>query len=119
MGTSANQLFCFCGSFLRTATSCINLAGKTKEWVMQTLATTKMTSKGQVVIPEAVRTKLGLRTGDQFVVVGSNDVVILKAIRTHSLKEFDGLIATARKQARKAGMKNSDIKTAVKAVRSR
>ena len=86
---------------------------------MQTLATTKMTSKGQVVIPETVRTKLGLHTGDQFVVVGNNDVVILKTIRTPSLKEFDGLIAKARKQARTAGMKSSDIKNAVKTVRSR
>ena len=45
---------------------------------MKTLATTKMTSKGQVVIPEAVRNRLKLHTGDQFVVVGDNDVVILK-----------------------------------------
>lgn len=86
---------------------------------MQILTTTNMTSKGQVVIPEAVRTKLGLRTGDQFVVVGNHDVVILKTIRIPSLKEFDPLVATARKQARTAGMKSSDIKNAVKAVRSR
>jgi AbrB family looped-hinge helix DNA binding protein len=106
-------------SFLRVAAACANLTSKTKEKVMQTLATTKMTSKGQVVIPEAVRTRLGLHTGDQFVVVGNSDVVILKTIRTPSLKEFDGLISTARKQARTAGMKISDIKNAVKTVRSR
>jgi AbrB family looped-hinge helix DNA binding protein len=85
---------------------------------MQMLATTKMTSKGQVVIPEAVRTRLGLHTGDQFVVVGDSDVVILKTIRTPSINEFNGLISKARKQARSAGMKNADITDAVKAARS-
>lgn len=86
---------------------------------MQTLATTKMTSKGQVVIPEAIRSSLNLHSGDQFVVVGDNDVVILKTIKTPSTNEFDGLISKARKQARSAGMKQSDIKTAIKSVRSR
>ncbi len=85
---------------------------------MQTLATTKMTSKGQVVIPEAVRDRLGLQTGAQFVVVGDRDVVILKTIRAPSTREFNGLISKARKQARVAGMKPSDIKKAVIAARS-
>lgn len=84
---------------------------------MQTLATTKMTSKGQVVIPEAVRTRLGLLAGAQFVVVGDRDVVILKTLRAPSTREFDGLITKARKQARAARMKPSDIKDAIKAVR--
>ena len=43
---------------------------------METLATTRMSSKGQVVIPEAVRTRLGLEAGAQFVVVGEDDLVI-------------------------------------------
>ncbi len=86
---------------------------------MQTLATTKMTSKGQVVIPEAVRNNLGLHAGDQFVVVGDNDVVILKSIRPPSTREFDGLIAKARKQARSAGMRRSDIKNAVRAAQGK
>ena len=85
---------------------------------MKTLATTKMTSKGQVVIPEAVRNRLKLHTGDQFVVVGDNDVVILKTIKAPSTSEFDGLISKARKQARTAGMKRSDIKAAVQSARS-
>lgn len=86
---------------------------------MQTLATTKMTSKGQVVIPEAVRNRLDLHAGHQFVVVGDNDVVILKSIHPPSMKEFDGLIAKARKQARAAGMKSSDIKNSAKAARKK
>ena len=85
---------------------------------MPNLATTKMSSKGQVVIPEGIRKRLGLKAGAQFVVVGDKDVVILKAIRPPSMEDFDALISEARKQARKAGMKRSDINAAIAKVRS-
>ena len=86
---------------------------------MRALATTKMSSKGQVVIPEDIRNGLGLKTGDQFVVLGEKDVVILKSISNPSLKEVDELIAKAKKQARKTGLKKSDIKDAIASVRGR
>jgi len=85
---------------------------------MAALATTKMSSKGQVVIPEDIRTRLGFKAGSQFVVVGENDVVILKAISPPSMEQFDALIAEARKQARQAGMKRSDITAAFAKVRA-
>ena len=47
---------------------------------MATVATTKLSSKGQVVIPEDVRKALGLEVGAQFVVMGDGDLVILKRI---------------------------------------
>jgi len=86
---------------------------------METLATTRMSSKGQVVIPEEIRERLGLQTGTQFVVVGNRDVVILKAITPPSLKAFDDLVSRARMQARRAGLRRSDVKAAVKKVRER
>lgn len=76
-----------------------------------------MSSKGQVVIPEDIRKRLGLKTGVQFVVVGQKDVVILKTIAQPSMNEFDQLVSDARKQARKAGMKKSDITSAIQRVR--
>lgn len=85
---------------------------------MKTNATTKMSSKGQVVIPEEVRNALGLKAGSKFVVVGEGDVVILKRITPPSMSEYDDLIAEARRQARQAGMKRSDIAAAIKAVRA-
>ena len=84
---------------------------------MAKLATTKMSSKGQVVIPEEIRDRLGLSAGSQFVVIGERDVVILKTLSTPSMKEFDSLISKARGQARRAGMKRSDIAKATKRVR--
>ena len=86
---------------------------------MAAVATTKMSSKGQVVIPEAIRKRLGLKPGSQFVVVGEKGTVILKAITAPSITEFDDLIAQARKQAGKAGMKRSDIPATIRKVRER
>jgi AbrB family looped-hinge helix DNA binding protein len=80
---------------------------------MAALATTKMSSKGQVVIPEEIRRKLGLKTGSQFVVVGDRDVVILKEVSPPSMDQFHDLIKEARRQARKAGLKKSDIEAAI------
>ena len=84
-----------------------------------TVSTTKMSSKGQVVIPEQIRVQLALETGSQFVVVGDKDVVILKRITTPSLSEFDGLVKQARSQARAAGLKKSDIENAVTQARKK
>ena len=86
---------------------------------MPGLATTRMSSRGQVVIPEEIRKRLKLKAGSQFVVVGEKDTVILKAISPPSMKEFDDLIMEARKQARKAGLKRSDITAAIGKVRGR
>jgi AbrB family looped-hinge helix DNA binding protein len=84
---------------------------------MENLATTRMSSKGQVVIPEEIRDRLGLKAGTQFVVVGNRDVVILKAISAPSVKEFNDLIGQARQQARRTGLRKSDVEAAVVRVR--
>ncbi|MBI4619048.1 MAG: AbrB/MazE/SpoVT family DNA-binding domain-containing protein [Desulfobacterales bacterium] len=84
---------------------------------MTVSATTKMSSKGQVVIPEEIRNRLGLKAGSQFVVVGEKDTVIFKAILPPSMEEFDDLIAQARCQARKIGITRSDVAEAIARVR--
>ena len=84
---------------------------------MANVSTTKMSSKGQVVIPENIRKNLNLKTGAQFVVVGEKDVVVLKSISPPSLDEFDELISKARRDGKKAGLKKSDIQEVIKKVR--
>ncbi|VEN74762.1 conserved hypothetical protein [Candidatus Desulfarcum epimagneticum] len=92
---------------------------KFMEVKMADVSTTKMSSKGQVVIPENIRKKLNLKVGSQFVVIGEKDVVILKNISPPSLNEFDDLIAEAREKGKQAGIKKSDIKNAILKVRGR
>lgn len=81
------------------------------------ISTTKMSSKGQVVIPENIRLQLDLEAGSQFVVLGDKDVVILKRISAPALSEFDGLIKQARSQAKASGLNKADIEDAVKQAR--
>ena len=85
---------------------------------MSLLATTKMSSKGQVVIPDDVRKSLKLKAGDQFVVIGRGDTVILKTISPPSFDEFDEMLNEAREEAKAAGLKKSDLKRIIREVRN-
>jgi AbrB family looped-hinge helix DNA binding protein len=86
---------------------------------MLAIETTKMTSKGQIVIPEETRKRLGLKAGDKFLVVGDKDIVILKTLTSPSLDEFDDLIRIARKRAKAVGLQKSDISRAISESRKK
>lgn len=87
---------------------------------MNTVATTKMSSKGQIVIPEEIRNALHLKAGTKFVVVGEGDVVVLKTITPPppSSSEFKEMILKAREAAYEAGMTPEDIEKAISEVRA-
>jgi len=82
-------------------------------------ATTKLSSKGQVVIPEEIRDRLGLKPGAQFVVLGDRGVVILKVIQTPDMAEFEDIVVRARKAAKRVGLRKKDVTQAVSRVRAR
>ncbi len=86
---------------------------------MATVATTTLSSKGQVVIPEDVHKALGLEPGAQFVVMGDGDVVILKRIETPVRSEFRALTAKARGQARRTRLRPADVQKTIRNVRRR
>ena len=86
---------------------------------MAAYATTKLSSKGQVVIPEEVRRTLGLNEGDQFLVIGQGDAVILKTITPPKIEEFQELLSKARAEGRKARIRKADLKSAIARVRRR
>jgi AbrB family looped-hinge helix DNA binding protein len=83
---------------------------------MSTVATTRMSSKGQVVIPESVRVRIGLRPGDEFVVVGEGDVVILKTLTAPDPARFARMVAKARKDAKAAGLTRAAVTQAIRRV---
>ena len=80
---------------------------------MSDTTTTKLSSKGQVVIPEEIRDRLGLKAGAQFVVLGDRDVVILKVLRPPDTRDFTALVQQARSAARRSGMRRSDVPKAI------
>lgn len=81
-------------------------------------ATTKLSSKGQVVIPEAIRVNLKLKTGDSFLVYGKDDTIVFKATPDPLNNEIEAIMAEAKEYARKAKLKPSDVTNAIKRVRN-
>jgi AbrB family looped-hinge helix DNA binding protein len=81
-------------------------------------ATTKLSSRGQVVIPEEIRTRLGLEAGVRFVVVGEGDVVVLKALKPPRPEEFKKLLDQVQEAARKVGITPEDVERALQEVRA-
>jgi len=86
---------------------------------MESVETARMSSKGQVVIPEKIRRRLGLETGQQFVVIGDGDAIVLKSVDVPSMRDFDKMIGDARRAAKKAGMRRSDVAKAVERARKK
>ncbi len=86
---------------------------------MANVSTTKMSSKGQVVIPETIRKQSNLKAGAQFIVVAEKDVVILKTIVPSSTNGFETLIAKARKKGKEAGIQKSFISDAIAKAREK
>lgn len=80
---------------------------------MSDTATTTLSSKGQVVIPEEIRARLGLKAGAQFIVLGDKDVVIFKVLQPPVAREFSTLVKQARTVAKRTGMRRADITKAI------
>ena len=85
---------------------------------MQNLDVTRMSVKGQVVIPGDIREAMGLVAGTKFVVAGEGDTVILKRIGRPASAEIDGLFGASRRFARQVGMKKSDVKKTIQRSRA-
>ncbi len=68
---------------------------------------TKVTSKGQVVIPSDIRKELKLNEGTPIVVVRSGDLVLMKKVHIPDpKKEFERLTKKGSLFAKKRGIKS-------------
>ena len=81
-------------------------------------STTKLSSRGQVVIPEEIRNRLGLEPGDQFVVVGEGNVVILKTVEPPDPRELRVLMDRVQEAAAAAGVTPEEVEQAIREVRA-
>ena len=83
--------------------------------------TIKMSSRGQIVIPQDIREELKASEGTIFSVVSSKDAIILKKIPTPSkeelIKELGAIALEGRKRAEKLGIKESNVPELVQRVR--
>ncbi len=49
------------------------------------VAATKLSSKGQIVIPKPIRKQLGLREGDTLIIASYGDTLVLKKLSLHQI----------------------------------
>ncbi len=66
-------------------------------------ARTRLSAKGQVVIPKDVRTELGLSEGQELDVITVNGGVLLRPVQQKSGRSFDELLAGFRARVRYEG----------------
>ncbi|MBI4146345.1 AbrB/MazE/SpoVT family DNA-binding domain-containing protein [Candidatus Woesearchaeota archaeon] len=85
---------------------------------MEKLEVTSLSSRGQIVIPRGVRTRLHLHEGEKFVVIGEDDTIVLKKLEVPSFRGFDKLLEKTRDFAKKKGLKPSDVDEAIKSARA-
>lgn len=72
--------------------------------------TTKMSSRGQVVVPRTIREELKLSEGDTFAVFAADDMLILKKICVPTAEEaFEKLHAWGSRFAGEKGLKQKDV----------
>lgn len=83
--------------------------------------TVKMSSKGQVVIPQRIREEVNAGEGSIFVVLSSKDAIVLKKIEMPSkealLKELEKMAKEGAKKAEKLGIKESDVPAMIERIR--
>ena len=75
--------------------------------------TIKMSSRGQIVIPQDIREELKASEVTLFSVVSAKDTIILKKLLTPSkedlIREMGVIALEGRKRAEKLGIKESDV----------
>ncbi|MCR4566923.1 MAG: AbrB/MazE/SpoVT family DNA-binding domain-containing protein [Pseudobutyrivibrio sp.] len=78
---------------------------------------TSVSSKGQVVLPKAIRDALSIVPGAKLMVMSDGDNILIKPIKAPSLSEFSALMDKTKEWAESVGMKEEDIDEAIKSVR--
>ena len=68
-----------------------------------------MTSKGQITIPAAIRTALGLRAGERVVFTQLDDGTTVMRAKTRSVLELRGLLKPLRGNRRKVAVEDMNI----------
>lgn len=85
---------------------------------MTEVETTRISSKGQVVIPQAVREHTNLREGDTLAVYGEGDTIVMKRVATPTPRELRELLAWGEKFARRRAIRRRDVLRAIREVRA-
>jgi AbrB family looped-hinge helix DNA binding protein len=84
-----------------------------------TLAVTKTSVKGQLVIPQKIRRELGVKDGQLMLVYAAGDRIILKKVEAPELGLFSMLAEPIRAKAKERKINRKDVKRAISEIRRR
>lgn len=78
------------------------------------IETIKMSSRGQIVIPQSIRALIDAEEGTLFAVTGADDTVVLKKLTLPSkdqlLKELTAFAKESKKRLQKQGVTEADLR---------
>ena len=80
---------------------------------------TTISSKGQFVLPKAIRDKMQIIPGAKLMIFSDGINILLKPIPKPDISEFQTLMDNAARWASDIGMTENDITDAIKTVRTR
>jgi len=84
---------------------------------MEEVEFTKLSSKGQIVIPQAIREDMGLKPGTPFAVIEQKDAILLKKIEMPKIKSWAEVTKPFREAAKRSRFTRSDLDRIIKQVR--
>jgi len=79
-------------------------------------STTKVSSKGQVVIPANVRKAVGLKEGERILAVAFDDTIVLKKITD---KTFEETVKPVWARVRQIGLAEEDVDALIREARTK
>ncbi len=80
---------------------------------------TKISSKGQVVIPSKIREKMNLEEGNLLIISDSDDSIYMKKIEFPKIKSWKEATKPFREAVKKSNFSNDDLKKLIKESRIR
>jgi len=86
---------------------------------MSEVAITKMSSKGQIVVPKRLRELLGISTGEIFAMFGNDDTIVLKRLNVPSINDFEILLQWGEEFAKRKKVKKGDVAKAIEEIREK
>lgn len=84
---------------------------------MENIDFTKMSSRGQIVVPKNIRDSLHLKAGERFMIFANGDTLILKKIQKPRDVDIDEMFAKSQRLAKEKGLKPEDVEKAIQSVR--
>jgi AbrB family looped-hinge helix DNA binding protein len=80
---------------------------------------TRLSERGQIVIPTEIRRNMHLKEGERFLVMGLDDIIVLRKLELSKERlRLKDLIQKSRKRASKVGFSDKEIERLIANTRN-